>query len=171
MTTEPKKQPKKPNRAGFRLSASRLSAVQALDEIEVVGAEPKAVLHSFINKRWREVTLQDPDLNSDEGDKARLANPDPDYLTKLVEGVVVEKTRILSDLDSVLTGDWTAERLDVLMRMLLCTASFELIFETDVPKRVLISEYTDLAHAFFEDNEAAFAAGILSALTARFRSE
>ena len=32
-------------------------------------------------------------------------------------------------------------------------------------------QLTDLAHAFFEDNEAAFAAGILSALTARFRSE
>ena len=88
-----------------------------------------------------------------------------------IKGFISEKTRILGDLDSVLTGDWTAKRLNVLMRMLLCTASFELIFETDVPKRVLISEYTDLAHAFFEDNEAAFAAGILSALTAKFRPE
>ena len=171
MTTEQKKQSKKPNRAGFRLSASRLSAVQALYEIEVAGAEPGGVIKSFINKRWREVTLQDPDTKPDEGDKARLANPDPDYLTKLVKGVVAEKTRILADLDAVLTGDWTAERLDALMRMLLCVASFELIFETEVPKRVLISEYTDLAHAFFEDNEAAFAAGILSALTARLRPE
>ena len=115
--------------------------------------------------------MQDPDSNPDEGDRAHLTNPDPDYLTKLVEGFIAEKTRILGDLDSVLTGDWTAKRLNVLMRMLLCTASFELIFETDVPKRVLISEYTDLAHAFFEDNEAAFAAGILSALTAKFRPE
>jgi transcription termination factor NusB len=44
-----------------------------------------------------------------------------------------------------------------------------LISELDVPKRVLISEYTDLAYAFYEDNEAAFAAGILSSLIAKLR--
>ncbi len=168
MTTEQKKQP---NRASFRLSASRLIAVQALYEIEVSGAETDSVLKSFINNRWREVTLQDPDTKPGEGDKARLTEPDPRYLTKLVVGVVTEKDRILRDIDHILTGEWKAERLDVLMRALLCSASFEFIFELDVPKRVLISEYTDLAHAFYEDNEAAFAAGILSSLSAKFRSK
>jgi len=169
MTTEQKKKLRKPNRAGFRLSASRLAAIQALYEIEVAGAETGGVLKFFINKRWREVTLQDPDTKPDEGDRARLTEPDSIYLTKLVEGVVAEKDRIVKDLDDVLAGEWTAERLDVLMRMLLCTASFELIFELNVPKRVLITEYTDLAHAFYEDNEAAFAAGILSSLATKLR--
>ena len=171
MTTKQKKQPKKPNRAGFRLSASRLSAIQALYEIEVSGAETESVLKFFINNRWRELTLQDPDTKPGEGNKALLTEPNPIYLKKLVLGVVTERDRIVKDLDDVLTGEWTAERLDVLMRMLLCAASFELIFELEVPKRVLISEYTDLAHAFFEDNEAAFVAGILSSLTAKLRSK
>jgi N utilization substance protein B len=171
MTTEQKKQTKKPNRSGFRLSASRLAAVQALYEIEVAGAETKSVLNFFVNKHWREVTLQNPDAKPEEGNKARLTEPDPTYLANLVVGVVAEKGRIVKNLDDVLTGEWTAERLDVLMRMLLCTATFELIFEVDVPKRVIISEYTDLAHAFYEDNEAAFAAGILSSLTSKIRSK
>ena len=170
MTTNQKKQTRKPNRAGFRLSASRLAAVQALYEIEVAGTDTDVVLKSFFNKRWREVTLQNPDTKPDEGGKARLTEPDPVYLTKLVEGVVAEKDPIFKKLNNVLTGEWTAERLDVLMRVLLCTASFELIFELDVPKRVVISEYTDLAHAFYEDNEAAFATGILSSLATKLRA-
>jgi N utilization substance protein B len=169
MTTEQKKQPRKPNRAGFRLSASRLAAVQALYEIEVAGSETESVLKFFINKRWREVTLQDPDTKPNEGDKARLTEPDPVYLTKLVEGVISKKNYIIKNLEDTLVEEWTAERLDVLMRMLLCAATFELIFELNVPKRVLISEYTDLAHAFYEDNEASFAAGILSSLATNLR--
>jgi N utilization substance protein B len=171
MKTRQQEQNKKLNRSSFRLSASRLAAVQALYEIEVAGAETECVLEFFINKRWHELTLQDPDTKPGEGNKARLTQPDPVYLTKLVVGVVAEKDRIIMGLNDILTGEWTAERLDVLMRVLLCTASFELIFELNVPKRVLISEYTDLAHAFYEDNEAAFAAGILSSLTAKLRSK
>ena len=171
MTTEPKKQPKKPNRAGFRLSAARLAAIQAIYEIDVAGAEPKGVLKSFIDKRWRDITLHDPDLNPADGDKAKLANPDPAYLTKLVEGVVADQPRIIDTLDDVLTGDWSAERLDALMRAVLSAAAFELISQTEVPKRVLISEYNALAHAFFEDNEAAFTVGILSSLAAKLRPE
>ena len=171
MTSSSKKQPQKVNRAGFRLSAARLSAVQALYEIEVAGADSESVLKSFIEKRWRDVTLQDPDLKPEDSDKARLANPDPDYLTKLVQGVVSERSRLVTELDSILSGEWTAERLDTLMRMLLCLAAFEFIFQTDVPKRVLISEYASLAHAFFEDNEASFAAGILSSLATSLRPE
>ena len=144
MTSSSKKQPKKTNRAGFRLSAARLAAVQALYEIEVAGDDTDNVLSSFIEKRWRDVTLQDPDLKPDDGDKARLANPDPDYLKKLVQGVSAERSRIISELNSTLTGDWTTDRLDSLMRMLLCLAVFEFIFQTEVPKRVIISEYLDL---------------------------
>ena len=169
MVSEQKKKLRKPDRSGFRLSASRLAAVQALYEIEIAGAETAGVLKFFVKKRWREVTLQDPDLKLGEGDKARLTEPDTIYLTKLVEGVVAEKDRIVKNLDNVLAGEWTSERLDVLMRMLLCTASFELIFELDVPKRVLITEYTDLAHAFYEDNEAAFATAILSSIATKLR--
>ncbi|NQW00531.1 MAG: transcription antitermination factor NusB [Rhodospirillales bacterium] len=171
MTSTPKTPQKKANRAGFRLSAARLAAVQALYEIEIAGGETDDVLRSFIEKRWRDMTLFDPDSKPDEADKARLANPDPAYLTKIVEGVSLEKRHIVEELDSVLTGQWTTERLDALMRTLLFAASYEFIYQTEVPKRVVISEYTDLAHAFYEDNDASFAVGILSALAARFRPE
>lgn len=171
MTSSQSKPKKKANRAGFRLSAARLAAVQALYEIEISGANSVDVLKSYSDKHWRDLSLVDPDAKPDEGDKARLANPDPAYLGKLVEGVGGERLRIVAELDEVLTGEWTTERLDALMRMVLFAASFEFIFLAEVPKRVIISEYTDLSHAFFEDNEAAFAAGVLSALAAKTRPE
>lgn len=171
MTSSTSTPKKKANRAGFRLSAARLTAVQALYEMEISGAKSQDVLNSFAEKDWRDLSLVDPDDKPNEGDKARLANPDPIYLAKLVEGVVRERIDIVKGLDQTLTGEWTTERLDTVMRMLLFAASFELIYETDVPKRVIISEYTDLSHAFFEDNEAAFAVGVLSALAAKTRPE
>lgn len=171
MTSDHPKRTKKTNRAGFRLSAARLAAVQALYEIEVAGAQLDAVLTSFLEKRWRDVTLQDPDLNPEDSSKARLANPDPAYLKKLVEGVDANRSRITEEVNAVLTGDWEASRLDALMRMILFSAAFEFIFETGVPKRVLISEYTDLSHAFFGDKEAAFSTGILGSMAAVMRPE
>lgn len=171
MASSTEQPPKKANRAGFRLSASRLSAVQALYEIEIAGANAQDVLNSFKEKRWRDVTLSDPDLRPSDADKAKLANPDPAYLAKLVEGATRERTDLVSRLDEVLTGDWTSKRLDALMRMLLLSAAFEFLHQTEVPKKVVISEYTDLAHAFFEDNEAAFVVGVISALAAKLRPD
>ncbi len=171
MTSDQPSLAKKANRAGFRLSAARLATVQALYEIDVAGASPDAVLSSFLEKHWRDVTLRDPDLKPEEADKARLANPDPAYLTKLVLGVDQNRTHITDAVNGILTGDWTTERLDALMRSLLFAAAFELEFEPSVPKRVLISEYTDLSHAFFEDNDARFATGVLSSLALAFRPE
>jgi len=171
MTSDRPKRSQKTNRAGFRISAARLAAAQALYEIEVAGAQPEAVLTAFLEKRWRDLTLQDPDINPEDVSKARLANPDPAYLKKLVEGVVENRERISNDIDAVLTGDWVTGRLDALMRMILFAAAFEFIYEPGVPKRVVISEYTDLFHAFFEDKEAAFSTGILSSMAAALRPE
>ncbi len=171
MTKDKTNRSQKTNRAGFRLSASRLAAAQALYEMEVAGATPDAVLTSFMEKRWRDLTLHDPDLKPGEGDKARLANPDPAYLKKLVEGVDGNRAEIEQKIDAVLTGEWTAQRLDALMRMIMFTAAYEFIFESGVPKRVIISEYTDLSHAFFDDKEAAFSSGVLSSIAAALRPE
>ena len=171
MNSAPSKPKKNANRAGFRLSAARLAAIQALYEIEISGAKVEDVLKSFAEKHWRDLTLVDPDAKPNEADKARLANPDPVYLGKIVEGVRQERPRLVRELNEILTGEWTVERLDTLMRMLLFAAFYEFVYQTDVPKRVIISEYTDLSHAFFEDSEAGFSVGVLSAIAAKTRPE
>ena len=171
MTSPPSNPKKKTKRAGFRLSAARLAAIQALYEIEISGAKTEDVLESFAEKHWRDITLVDPDVKPNEADKARLANPDPVYLGKIVEGVCTEHSRFVVELDEILTGEWTTERLDTLMRMLLFAAFYEFTFQSEVPKRVIISEYTDLSHAFFGDAEASFAVGVLSTIAAKTRPE
>jgi len=161
----------KTGRAGHKTSAARLAAVQAIYEIDLTGANSEHVINAFINKRWRSVTLRDPDAEPGDGGKARLPNPDPDFLRALVEGVGEGADEIDEQIESVLDGDWTLDRLDALMRSLIRSGTFELLRLPKVPRRTVLSEYGDLAHTFFDEKDAKFAVGVLGKLTQIIRPE
>ncbi len=162
---------RKVGRAGHKASAARLAAIQALYEINLTGADSKQVVKGFIDKRWRSVTLRDPDSAPGEGGKARLPNPDPDFLQSLVDGVDQKTDQIDKHIDDVLEGEWTLERLSALMRSLLRTGTYELLHMPNVPRNTVLSEYGDLAHTFFDEKEAKFANGVLQNLAKLIRSE
>jgi len=159
------------SRAGHRTSAARLAAVQALYEIDVTNAEPDAVVMEFLEKRWRAVTLRDPDITPGEGGKARLPNPDEGFLRDLVEGVRSNLTEIDAQIEDALEDEWSLERLDALMRTLMRASTFELIKLPSVPNYTVLSEYSDLAHTFFDEKEAKFAGGVLNKLAKLTRPE
>ena len=156
-------------RAAYRLSAARLAAVQALYELNVSGANPNLVINTFVSKHWRSVTLRDPDSKPGDGGKARLPNPDTDYLRAIVHGVSNCAAMYEDKIEKTLNNDWTLDRLDILMRALLKSASFEFLEKKEVPVGVLIGEYTDLAHAFFNDKDAKFASSIINQLARDLR--
>ncbi len=162
---------RKTGRAGHKTSAARLAAVQALYEIDLTGARSGQVIDDFIEKRWRSVTLRDPDNTPGEGGRARLPNPDPDFLRTVVEGVRESKADIDQKIALSLDGDWTLERLDTLMRSLLRTFTYELINMPETSVGIMMNEYGDLAHAFFDEKEAKFASGVLFKLAQLVRPE
>ena len=162
---------RKTGRAGHKASAARLAGIQALYEINLTGANPDRVIDEFIDKRWRSVTLRDPDRAPGEGGKARLPKPDPDFLRALVDGVNSSATEIDQRIESVLDGEWTLERLDALMRNLLRAGAFELLHMPNVPRKTIMTEYGDLAHTFFDEKDANFANGILHNLAKLIRQE
>src|SRR3546814_16297441 len=67
-------------------------------------------------------------------------------------------------LAAVLDEDWTIERIELLLHVLLRAAVFELSNRLAVPARVVISEYVDLAGAFSDGREIAFVNGLLDRL-------
>src|SRR3546814_16188540 len=67
-------------------------------------------------------------------------------------------------LAAVLDEDWTIERIELLLHVLLRAAVFELSNRLEVPARVAISEYVDLAGAFYDGREIAFVNGLLDRL-------
>jgi N utilization substance protein B len=137
---------KKPNSDGARRrSAARLAAVQALYQIDMSEAAVDVVLRQF------------PREDGEPG----LAEPDGELFTKLVRGVV----RRLEDIDPVvggaLSGDWTVERLEAILKSILRLAVFELLELSDVPSKVVISEYLNIAHAFYAGPEPGMVNAVL----------
>ena len=111
------------------------------------------------------MTLRDPDTKPGRGGKARLPNPDEEYLSSIVYGVLNQSQKYEDKIENVLEKKWSVSRLDVLMRALLNAASYEIAERKEIPTGILIAEYTDLAHVFFDDKDASFAAMVINQMT------
>ena len=64
-------------------------------------------------------------------------------------------------IDGALANDWTWKRIDRLVRSILLTGAYELVHRKDVPLRVVINEYVEIAHAFYDQREPTFVNSVL----------
>ncbi|MFQ5774345.1 MAG: transcription antitermination factor NusB [Kiloniellaceae bacterium] len=141
-------------------SAARLAAAQALYQIEMTGAAADRVLREFLDLRLTE-----------EVDGVCLAGADRGMLADLVRGVAGEPGELDDMLSAVLDEDWPVERLETLLRVVLRAGAYELTERRDIPARVIISEYVDLADAFFGGKEPGLVNGVLDRLAHALRPE
>jgi N utilization substance protein B len=141
-----------------RRRAARLAAVQALYQIDLTKVDPDAVIAEFKAHR----------LNKDEDERAPT---DADYFTAVVEGASNQRARIDSTVSPFLAEGWAFERLEVVLRAILRAAAFELIGRGDVPARVTITEYVEIARGFFAGKEPGFVNGLLDKLARQLRPE
>jgi N utilization substance protein B len=150
MATDPKRP--RSDREVSRSSA-RLGAVQALYQMDIAGTDFSEVLAQFGAGRMGEI------FEDGECGEADFA-----FLKDIVEGVVREQHEVDRAVQGHLAAGWTLGRLDSTLRALLRAGAYELMFRADVPARVTISEYVDVAHAFFEGEEPRVVNGVLDAL-------
>lgn len=125
--------------------AARLAAVQALYQMEIGGRGASSVIREFRDHRFGA---------ADEG--AEFVEADEDFFDSLVSGVVEKQAKVDPTIDSLLAEGWRMERLDATVRAILRVAGYELFERKDVPARVVIDEYVDVANAFFEGAEPKF---------------
>ena len=83
-----------------------------------------------------------------------------DEWTELLPGA---DTRAVADACHLADG-WRLNRVDSILRAILRAGAYEMLMRKDVPPRVVITEYVDLAHAFFEGEEPKVVNGILDKL-------
>ena len=140
-------------------SSARLGAVQALYQMDIAGTDFSEVLAQFGAGRMGE-TFEDGECG--EADFA--------FLKDIVEGVVREQHGIDRAVEDHLAAAWTLARLDSTLRAVLRAGAYELMFRADVPARVSITEYVDVAHAFFEAEEPRVVNGVLDALARAHRA-
>jgi transcription antitermination protein NusB len=104
-----------------------------------------------------------------EGEQYRAA--EAEFFRDIVEGVVREQRRLDPMIDQQLAEGWRLARVDSILRAILRAAAFELSDRDDVPARVVITEYVDIAHAFFGGDEPKVVNGVLDHLAHRARPE
>lgn len=134
-------------------SAARLAAVQALYQQEMEGTPLAQLLHEFHHHRIGETI-----------DGATLVDAEVDFFNDVVRGTDARRAEIDELISSRLAEGWKLERLDRPMRAILRAGAYELLGRKDVPVPTVISEYLDVAHAFYDKKEVAFVNGLLDAL-------
>jgi transcription antitermination protein NusB len=139
-------------------SSARLGAVQALYQMDIAGTDLAEVLAQFGAGRMGEI------FEDGECGEADFA-----FLKDIVEGVVREQHGIDRAVQDHLAAAWKLGRLDSTLRAVLRAGAYELMFRPDVPARVSITEYVDVAHAFFEAEEPRVVNGVLDALARAHR--
>jgi len=138
-------------------AAARLAAVQALYQHEMEKTPVASLLDEF--HRHRLGGEVDPEV---EG--AQYAEAEVVFFDDVVKGVLARRDEIDALLSSKLVESWKLERLDKTMLQILRAGAYELMARADVPTATAISEYLDVAHAFFDDREAKFVNGVLDAV-------
>ena len=139
-------------------SAARLAAVQALYQHQMEGTAPARLLNEFHQHRLgREI--------EDE----QYAEADVDVFDDLVSGSIARRDEIDALLTERLAQGWSIARLDKTMLQILRAGAYELLARPDIPVGTAISEYVDVAHAFFDEREAKFVNGVLDAVAKAVR--
>ena len=144
-------------------AAARLAAVQALYQMKMTGERVQAVVDEFMTHH-----LAGPDRDSEVPE---LGKADLDFFRDLVEGVASQAASLDDMLAAVLAEDWPVERLESVLGLILRAGAFELGHRPDVPPRVVVSQYVDLAHAFLDDKQTAMVNGVLDRLARHLRPE
>jgi len=142
-------------------SAARLAAVQALFQMERSGADWREIREEFETHRLG-MTV--------EGDEYREA--DVDLFRDLLEGAVNRQARTDQSVNAAMKEGWPIARIDPVLRALFRAAGAELFDRDDTPPKVVISEYVDVAKAFFpEGKEAGLVNAVLDKLAREARPD
>ena len=139
-------------------SAARLAAVQALYQWQMEATPLARLLDEFHQHRLgREI------------EDAQYAEAEVAFFDDVVSGVIARQDEIDALLTERLAAGWSLERLDKTMLQILRAGSYELLARADIPTGTAISEYVDVAHAFFDEREAKFVNGLLDAVAKAVR--
>lgn len=139
-------------------SAARLAAVQALYQQDMEGIPVARLIKEFHDHRLG-ARIED----------AQYYEAERDFFDDLVSGANDRSDEIDGLIEARLAEGWSIERLDRPMLAILRAGAYELVARADVPTGSVISEYVDVAHAFYDKRESGFINGLLDAIAKHAR--
>jgi N utilization substance protein B len=150
--------PKEARKANQR-GAARLAAVQALYQMDLAGTGLNEIMAEF-EGYWL----------GGEVEGAQYRPAEAAFFRDIVGGVVREQSRLDPQIDAALTHGWPLKRIETVLRAVLRAGAYELACRADVPARVVMSEYVDVAHAFVDDDETGMVNAVLDQLARQLRA-
>ena len=120
---------------------------------------PAEIIEQFLNVRTGEA-----------GEGGMRRDADRPLFKDVVEGTVAHKDELEQTVSAALAEDWTWKRIDRLVRAILLAGAYELMHRRDVPPRVAINEYVEIAHAFYDQGEPTFVNSVLDRVARQARS-
>jgi len=145
-------------------SSARLAAVQALYQMGATGVGLDTVIPEFNTYRFNQ-----RDSLGEGTEDAVTCRPDEAFFEDLLRGVVSQQDRIDQLVRGHLPEGWRLSRLDSTLLAILRAGTYELIARDDVPFKVVINEYVEVTHAFFDGDEPGLTNGILDRLAHELR--
>ena len=139
-------------------SMARIAAVQALYQMDVAGAgllETAAEYEAY--RLGKEI------------DGSQYREADAQWFRAILAGVVENQKQIDPIVRQSLLEGWPLSRLDSTLRAILRSGTFELMRRRDVPVAVIVNEYVDIAHAFYEGEEPKLVNAVLDRVAKRVR--
>ena len=147
-------------RPANKRGVARLAAVQALYQMDIAGTPLVETVAEYEAYRLG---------NEIDGETYRDA--DAAWFRDIVSGVVRSQTEIDPLIHTSLTPDWPLARLDTTLRAILRAGTYEVTSRKDVPVAVIVTEYVDIAKAFYTEDEPRLVNAVLDRVARRSRGE
>ncbi len=145
-------------------TAARVGAVQALFQSEQGGEGAETIIDQFVRHRLGALP------GGDGYEEGRVPDADRRLFAQIVRMAVERQDQVDAMIVDALPADWPFGRLDPVMRAVLRAGGAELMMEDGPPARVVINEYLDVAHGFFEGDEPRMVNGLLNRLARALRA-
>lgn len=158
MTAKDKPTAAKPNPISAR-TAARVAAVQALYQMELSEADLNDVIAEFLRDRFDDIQPEET-----------IEGADRIFFADILRAVLRRQREIDPLIDEQLAEGWRLVRVDAILRAVLRGGVAELLDRSDVPARVVINEYVNVAHFFFAEDEPRVVNGVLDKIARRVRS-
>ncbi|SJZ52539.1 NusB antitermination factor [Enhydrobacter aerosaccus] len=143
-----------------RRQAARLAAVQALYQWQEGQDAPGDIIEQFLKVRTGEA-----------GEEGMRRDADRPLFKDVVEGAASHKEELQETVSAALAKDWSWGRVDRLVRAILLAGAYELVHRHDVPPKVAINEYVEIAHAFYDQGEPTFVNSVLDRVAHQVRGD
>lgn len=140
-------------------AAARLAAAQALFQLGRCDDSAKAVIRQFSDFRF-----------GTEFDGVPFPHADEAFFADIVTAVAAGTQRFDTEISARLASNWRLERIDPLVLQILRAGAYEIMDRPDVPTAVIITQYVDVAHAFYDGQEPKFVNGLLDRLAKDVRA-